>query len=152
MPPAPARDGQRAYQAPVETLFGYSSKGLVRPLQDALGADVDPTACGHLPVHGEPEPLEAAELVPVGPVGDEVGVGDKHPRGPLVGPEHAYRAPGLDEQGLVVLQRTQGGLDGVKRGPVPRRPSCTAVHDQVVRVLGHLGVEVVVQHAQCRLL
>ena len=32
-------------------------------------ADVDPRPGGHLPVHREPELLEPAELVPVGPVG-----------------------------------------------------------------------------------
>ena len=36
---------------------------------------------------------------------------------------------------------------GVEAGPVPRSPAAATVDDQVVRVEGHLGVQVVLQHA-----
>ncbi len=97
------RPGQRAAVAPPRDL----GEALVGPLHDALAADVDPGAGRHLPVHRQPERLEAAELVPGGPLGHQVRVGDQHARGPLVGAEHADRLARLDEQRLVVGQRPQ---------------------------------------------
>src|SRR5688572_2759409 len=67
-----AGEGDRASEGAVERLLGDRCEGLERALQDALGADVDPGASGHLPVHREPEVFEATELVPVRPVADEV--------------------------------------------------------------------------------
>ena len=46
--------------------------------------------------------LQPAELRPGGPVADQVGVGDQHPRRPLVGAQHADRPAGLHEHRLVV--------------------------------------------------
>ena len=76
---------ERAGERAAEARLGDRGEGLVGPLQDALGADVDPRAGRHLAVHRQAELLEPAELVPVRPVGHEVGVGDQHPRRPLVG-------------------------------------------------------------------
>ena len=87
----PGGQGDRAGQRAVEPLVGHGGERLERALQDALGADVDPRAGGHLAVHRQPEVLEPAELLPVGPVADQVGVGDQHPRRPLVGAHHADR-------------------------------------------------------------
>ena len=98
---AAAGDGERAREGAAEPFGGDRGERLVRALQDALGADVDPRARGHLAVHGEAELLEAAELGPGGPVAHEVGVGDEHPRRPLVRAEHADRLAGLDEHRLV---------------------------------------------------
>ena len=53
---------------------------LVRPLHDALGADVDPRAGRHLAVHRQPLGLEPPERVPVRPLGHEVRVRDQHAR------------------------------------------------------------------------
>lgn len=145
-------EGDGARQRPVELLVGDGGEGLVGALQDALGADVDPGPGGHLPVHGEPEALQSAELLPVGPVADQVGVGDQHARRPLVGLHHADRAAGLDQHGLVLLERPQGADHGVERAPVTGRLAGAAVDDQLGRVLGHLGVEVVHEHPQRGLL
>src|SRR5678815_1094147 len=51
--------------------------------------------------------LEAAKLVPVVPVTDQVRVGDQNARRPLVGAEHPDRFARLDQQGLIVAQRAQ---------------------------------------------
>ena len=75
----------------------------------------------------------------------------QHPRRPGVGGEHPDRLARLDEQRLVVGERGEGGADGVEGVPRARRPSGAAVHDEVVGSLGHLGIEVVHQHAQRRL-
>ena len=119
---------------------------LVGALQDALGADVDPRARRHLAVHGQPELLEAAELLPGRPLRDQVGVRDEDPRPPLVGAEHADRLAGLDEQGLVVLQVLERRDDRRVGVPAPGGTAGAAVHDELVGVFGHLGVEVVHQH------
>ena len=147
----PGGDGDRAGERAAEPLVGHRGEGLEGALQDALGADVDPRAGGHLAVHRQPEVLEPAELLPVGPVADQVGVGDQHPRRPLVGPHHADRLAGLHEHRLVVLERAQRAHQRVVRLPVAGRLAGAAVDDEVLGALGVLGVEVVHQHPQRRL-
>ena len=98
-------------------LAGALGEGLVGALQDSLGADVDPRAGGHLAVHREPQRLEPAELVPGGPAGDQVGVGDQDPGRLLVGAEHPDRLAALNQQRLVVLQPAEGGDDASRSTP-----------------------------------
>jgi hypothetical protein len=147
-PPAPAGQREGAGERSAETLFGDRSECLVGALHDALGADVDPRAGRHLPVHGQAEVFEAAELGPGGPVADEVGVGQQHPRCPLVGGEHPDRAPRLHQHRLVGLQRGQGGHHRIEAVPVAGSPSGTPVNHQIVWAFSVLGVEVVHQHPQ----
>ena len=142
------RPGQRA----AEPLRGDGGERLVGALQDALGADVDPGAGRHLAVHGQPERLQPAELLPGGPLRHQVGVGDQHPRRPLVRAEDADRLARLHQQRLVAVQVAQRGDDRVERVPAAGRPARSAVDDQLIRMLGHLGVEVVHQHPHGRLL
>ena len=144
--------GDGAGQRAAEAAAGDLGEALVGALEDPLGADVDPGAGGHLPVHGEAEVLEAPELVPGGPVGDQVGVGDEDPGRPLVRAHDADGLARLDEQGLVALQGGEGAADGVEGVPGAGRPAGAAVDDEVVGALGHLGVEVVHEHAQGGLL
>ena len=151
MPPSPAVTVIVPASVPPEALVGHGGEGLEGALQDALGADVDPGAGGHLPVHRQPEVLQAAELLPVGPVADQVGVRDQHPRRPLVGPQHADRLAALHEQRLVVSKVGQGADDRVVGRPGPGRLAGAAVDHEVVGVFGVLGVEVVHQHPQRRL-
>ena len=134
-----------------EALVRDGGEGLERALQDALGADVDPGPGGHLAVHGETEVLEPSELLPVGPVADQVGVRDENSRRPLVGAQHPDRLTALHEQRLVGLQRLQGADDRVVGLPVPGGLAGAAVDDELLGVLGDLGVEVVHQHAHGRL-
>ena len=142
------RPGQRAAVVAARDL----GEALVGALHDALGADVDPRPGGHLPVHRQPEVLEAAELVPRRPLRHEVGVGDQHPRRPLVRAHHADRLARLHEQRLVALERAQRPHDRVERVPRARRAPGPAVDDELVGVLGDVGVEVVHQHPQDGLL
>ncbi len=126
-------------------------EGLEGPLQDALRTDVDPGAGRHLPVHRQPELLEPTELVPARPVPHEVRVGDEHARSPLVCPHDSDRTATLDEQCLVHSQVCQRAHDRVVRRPVPGCLARAAVDDELFRVLGHLRVEVVHEHAHRRL-
>ncbi len=145
-PAEPGGDGDRARQGAAEALAGDLGEALVGALQDPLRADVDPRPGGHLAVHREPGVLEAAELVPVGPLGHEVGVGEQHPRRPLVGAHHPDRLAALHEQRLVVGERRERAADRVEGVPRPRRPPGAAVHDEIVGSLGDLRIEVVLQH------
>ena len=142
------RAGQRAAEPPASDL----GEALVRALEDPLGADVDPRPGRHLAVHRQPHRLQPAELGPVGPVGHQVGVGDQHPRRPLVGAEHTDRLARLDEHRLVVGQRPQRPQHGVERLPRPGGPAGAAVDDEVVGAFGDVGVEVVLEHPERRLL
>lgn len=144
----PGGQGDRPGQRPAELLRGDGGEGLVGALEDALGADVDPGPGGHLAVHGESERFQAAELLPVGPVADQVGVGDEHARRPLVGLHDTDRPPGLDEHRLVLLERLKGADHRVERAPVAGGLPGAAVDDELVGMLGDLGVEVVLQHPQ----
>jgi len=148
----PGGQRDRAGQGAAEPLGRHRRERLVRALQDALGADVDPRARGHLAVHGQAELFQAAELLPGRPLRNEIGIRDQHPRGPLVGTEHADRLAGLDEQGLVALEVGQRRDDRRVRVPAPGGAAGTAVHDELVGVFGHLGIEVVHQHAHRALL
>ena len=142
----------RAGQGSAEALGGDGGEGLVGALQDALGADVDPRARGHLPVHGQAELLQAAELLPGRPLRDQVGVGDEHAGSPLVGAEDADGLAGLDQEGLVVLQVLERGDDRGVGVPAAGGAARAAVDDELVGVFGYLGVEVVHQHAHGGLL
>jgi hypothetical protein len=80
-----AGDDERPRSVAAEVLARAGGEGLVGALHDALRADVDPRAGGHLAVHGEAERLEALVLGERGPLGDEQAVGEQHARGVLVG-------------------------------------------------------------------
>ena len=69
-----------------------------------------------------------------------------------MGREHADRPAGLDQQRLVAPEVGEAAFDGQQRPGVARGLAGAAVDDQLLGVLGHLGVEVVVQHPQRRLL
>ncbi len=133
MPPSPAVSVIVPAQRPAEPAPRDLGEALVRALQDPLGADVDPRARRHLPVHRQPERLEPAELLPRRPFGHEVRVRDQHPRRPLVGAEHADRLARLHEQRLVVGERAKRRDDRVERLPRARRAPGAAVDDEIVR-------------------
>jgi hypothetical protein len=143
---------QRPGEGATEPFRGNGGEGLIGALEDPLGADVDPGAGGHLAVHGQAELLQAAELRPVGPVGDQVGVGDEHPGSPFVGAEDPDRPAGLDQHGLITVQCGQCVDEGVERWPVARRLTRPAVDHEIGRALGHRRIEVVAQHPQGGLL
>ena len=139
-------------QRPVEALAGDRRERLVGALEDALGADVDPRPRGHLAVHHQAGGVELAEVLPGRPARNEVGVRDQHARGHGVGLEHGYGLAGLDEQRLVVAEPRELELDRRERLGVARRLADPAVHDQIRRSLGDIGMQVVLEHPQRGLL
>ena len=68
MPPRPGGERDRAGERAAEAAPRDLGEALVGALHDALGADVDPRAGGHLAVHRQAERLEPAELVPGRPL------------------------------------------------------------------------------------
>ena len=151
-PAQPGGEGDPAPERPTEPLAGELSQRLVRALEDPLASDVDPRARGHLAVHGQAGRLQLPEGLPVGPLGNQHGVGDEHARHAGLGAEHPDRLAGLDQERLVVLQRPQRPNDLVEGLPAPRGLAGSAVDDELRGPLGDLGVQVVHQHAKGRLL
>src|SRR5476651_794339 len=139
-----------AFQAAVVVLATGFDEGFIGALNNALAADVDPAAGGHLAVHGQALGVQFVEVFPARPVWHQVGVGDQYARGVTVGLEHADRLAGLHQQSLVVIQVGQAFDDLVVAFPVTRRTTDTTVNHQFFRVLGNFRVEVVHQHAQRR--
>ena len=148
----PGGQGERVAQRAAVRLLGNGEERLIGALQDALGPDVDPGPGRHLAVHHEPFGFQLPERLPVGPIGHQQTVGDEHPGRHLVGPEHADRLAGLDEEGLVVLEIGERPDDGVIGVPVSGCLAAPAVHHQLVGILGHRRVEVVHEAAQRRFL
>jgi hypothetical protein len=129
-------------------LAAHFDEGFVGALNDALRADIDPRAGGHLAVHHEALAVELVEMVPGCPVRHEIRVGDQHARRVGVGSEHADRLAGLHEQRLVRIQPLQGRDDLVEALPVTRGAPDAAIDDELARPLGDVGIEIVHQHAQ----
>ena len=150
---APESGGQdpASAQIAVVVLSSDFDEGLVGALHNPLAADVDPRPRRHLAVHGEALAVELVEVRPVSPVRNQVRVRDQHPGGIPVGAEHSHRLAGLHEQRLVLVHPLQGGDDAVEVPPGPRRSTDAAIDHQLVRVLRHLGMEVVHQHPHRRL-
>jgi hypothetical protein len=126
-------------------------EGLVGALNDALAADIDPGAGGHLAVHHQPLAIELVEMVPGCPARHEVGIGDEHARRIRVRAEDADRLARLDQQRLVGIERAERGDDAVEALPVARGAADAAIDDELVRPLGNVRVEIVHQHAERRL-
>jgi hypothetical protein len=125
-------------------------EGLVGALNDALRADIDPGARGHLAVHHQALLVELVEMVPVGPVRHQVGVGDQHARRIGMGAEHADRLARLHQQRLVIVERLERGDNRSKSFPGARGAANAAIDHQLVRVFGHVRVQIVHQHAHRR--
>ena len=137
-----------AAQRAAEVASRQLGERFVRALQNALGADVDPAAGGHLPVHRQAAIFEIAEMRPRRPGRHEQGVGDEDARRPRVRAEDGDRFAGLHDERFIVLEPVQRRDDGVEGRPAARRASRSAVDDEIVGTFGDLRVEVVHQHAE----
>ncbi len=142
-----SRDSDRALEAATEVLVCRARERLVGALQDALRANVDPASGGHLAVHHQARFVQTVKFLPGGPVGHQIGIGENHARGELVRPQHGHRLAGLNQQGLVVFQTVQRFHNLVESLPVARRLAAPTVDHEVLRMFGHLRIEVVHQHA-----
>ena len=139
-----------ALQRAAIMLPAHLHEGLVGALHDALRADVDPRAGGHLAVHHQALSIELVEMLPICPMRHQVRIGDEHTRRIGMGREHADRLARLHQQRLVVAERLQRVEDGVITGPVARGATDAAIHHQVFGFFRDFRVQVVLQHAERR--
>ena len=119
MPPSPAVRIHLSASIAAVVLAPGLGEGLVGALDDALRADVDPRAGGHLAVHHQALAVELVEVLPRRPFRHEVRVGDQHARRVGVRAEHADRLARLDQQRFVVAQAR-----AAPRGSRRSTPSC----------------------------
>ena len=125
------RAGQRAAEAPARDL----GEALVGALHDALRADVDPRARGHLPVHRQPERPRAGGTPPRSPTPGtrfELAISTR-------GAHSCVRntPTGLPDCTSSVSsspERAQRAHDRVERLPRARRAAGAAVDDEVVGI------------------
>ena len=153
----PAEPGGQRRRVPAqraaEVLAGGLGEGLVRALQDALRPDVDPRARGHLAVHHQARLARARGSAPRSPTcrrGSSWRSGRAAPTG-----ASAATPTGLPDWTSSVSSSAEAAQladDRVEGGPAARRPAGPAVDDEVVGVLGDLGVQVVHEHPQGGLL
>ncbi len=80
----------------------------------------------------------------------EIGIGDQHARRILVGAKNTDRLARLYDERFILVQILQRRDDAVKILPGAGSTADTAVDDQLMRVLGHVRIEIVHQHAQRR--
>ena len=77
----------------------------------------------------------------------QVGVGQEHSRSIDVGAEDAHGFAGLHQQCLVVLQHAQRLENEVEAAPVPCGTTDPSVNHEILRSLGHVRIEIVLQHS-----
>src|SRR3546814_4044617 len=61
-------------------LAPHFDEGFIGALNDALAADIDPAARGHLAVHHQALFIELVAMLPTRPSGDEVRIGEREAR------------------------------------------------------------------------
>ena len=64
---------------------------------DALRADIDPRASGHLAIHHQALPFELVEMFERRPASNKIAVRDQHARRIFVRTQDAHRLAGLNE-------------------------------------------------------
>jgi hypothetical protein len=126
-------------------------EGLVGALHDALRADVDPRARGHLAVHHQAFTIELVKMVERCPVRHQVRIRDQHARCIRVGTKYADRFSRLHAQRLVRFERCERLDDAIEAFPIARSAADAAIHHELVRFLRHVRIEIVHEHPQRRL-
>ena len=122
-------------------------KSFVRALHNPLRPNINPRAGGHLAVHHQALAVQLMKVLPRGPLGNEVGVGQQYTRRVCVRAQYGHRLAALHQQRFVCVQVAQCSQDRIIAFPVARRLAKAAVHHQVLRALGHIRIQVVLQHA-----
>src|ERR1700757_4055735 len=113
-------------------LAAHLDEGLVGALHDALAADVDPRAGGHLAEHHQALAVELVEMLPGGPLTDQVGVGQEYAWGVGVRAEYSDRLAGLNQQRLIVAERAQRPHDLLEALPVAGGFADAPINDELI--------------------
>ena len=115
-------------------------------VHDSLRADIHITSGRHLSVLAYAQGVETLPVVRLGVVGDNHSVGHDDPRRIFVAGEQPQRMAGVHHQRLLVAHCGQILHHQAVLGPVLENGSVSAVNDELVRMLGHAGVQVVLDH------
>jgi hypothetical protein len=71
--------------------LGQCGKCLECALENALRANVDPAASGHLAVHHQALAVEFMKMFPVGPLAHQIRIGNDDARSHFMRGKHGYR-------------------------------------------------------------
>ena len=119
-----------------ECAFKFSASDfgetLVGALQDALRADVNPRAGGHLAVHSETEIFETPEFIPCGPVADEIRVRQQYAWRPFVCAKNADGFARLHQHCFVGFHGLHRAHHRIECWPTARCATGAAVDDKIV--------------------
>ena len=127
----------------IKYLFGKRRKGLVRSLQDALSADINPAPRRHLTVHSKSHFIVSVKHLLFGPCRHQIRVGNDDARGPFMRSGNIHRLPGLNAQGFIVLECFEGINDSLIFLPVPGCTPGSAIHNEFFRLDGDIGIKIV---------
>jgi hypothetical protein len=94
--PDSAGDHKAAFESAAEMNVGQRGERLKGPLQNALRADVDPAASGHLTVHHETFAIELVKVIPVGPLSYQIRIREYDTRSHIVRWKHCDWLTGLN--------------------------------------------------------
>ena len=89
-------------------------------------------------------------MLPVCPGRHKIRICNENPGCIDVRAKDACRAAGLNQQRLIVFELAQTTNDRIVRFPVTRRLANATVHNEVLRALGNVGIEIIHEHAQWR--
>ena len=126
-------------------------KGFIGALNDALRSDIDPRPGRHLAVHCQTLLIQIVEMIPRRPMRNEVRIRNQNARRIRMGAKHSHRPARLHQQRLIPVQIGQSGDNRIEILPGPRSPPDPSINHQFMRVLRHIGMQVVHQHPQRRL-
>ena len=118
-------------------------KGFIGALHNALCSNINPGPGRHLTIHGQPLFIEFVKMVPCGPMGHQIGIGNQHARGVFVSFKHAHRFSRLHQKSLVLLERFEAVNDRIKILPAARRASNAAINHQFMGIFRHAGMKIV---------
>ena len=138
-PPIPQARGQNPLSASSPPqCWRPASAGVVGALDDALAADVDPRARGHLAGHHEALAVSSLKWSQFAHFGTRFEFASST-RGASHASFHADRFARLDQQRFVVVEIGQRLHDRVEAFPVARARSRCRRRRRLLRVLGDLG-------------
>ena len=89
-------------------------------------------------------------MIPIGPMRDEIGIGNQNTWGICMGFENTDRFTRLDKQGFIVFECAECCNDPVKTFPVARCTPDPAIDNKFAGLFRNAGIQIIHEHAQWR--
>ena len=115
-------------------------------MNDSLWSNVHERTCGHLPVLGDAQRIEAFPVLRFGVVGDHHPVGHHHARRVFRGGEKPHRMTGIEVKRLLLCHLGQVLHGKQVLGPVLKYRSIATVGNQFLRMLCYRWIQVILKH------